>query len=207
MLIWEGSLADARTALGRFEADLRDVDRCLARERLGIVSAWRQVEAATKTAWSRAEASTTESKKEAADAEAAHDDALVEAAAAVKRCSEAEAGLKALQEEQSTRAKRLQQLEDDLKAREAELAGHDSALAKVTAEQAAERERLTKPQKEVTEAQASHTRHAYEVTARLDTREQEILARAKEKVAATAAPSPPLSQGSPSAAVHLQGRI
>lgn len=101
-LIRDGALADAYAALGRFEADLRDADRHHAKELLGLVSAWLQVNIATKEAWIQAEASTMESKREIVEARAARDDALAEAAAAVKRCSEAEANLKALQEEQAS---------------------------------------------------------------------------------------------------------
>ena len=72
-------------------------------ERLGLASAWLQVDMATKEAWSQAKASTAESKKEAVEARAAHDNVLAEAAAAVKRCSEAEVNLKVLQQEQVRR--------------------------------------------------------------------------------------------------------
>lgn len=103
-----GALDDAYAAHGWLRADLQDADRCLARELLGLASAWLQVERATKEAWSRSETVTAESKEEAANARAAHDDALAEAAATAKRCSKAEAILKALQEEQGTRMQQLQ---------------------------------------------------------------------------------------------------
>lgn len=118
-LIREGALAEAHAALGRLEADIWDADRCLARERHGVVSGWSQVEVATQTAWRQAKASTIESKKEAADAKEARDAALAKAEEASKRCGEAEASLKALQEEQSAHTLQLQQLEDGIKAREA----------------------------------------------------------------------------------------
>lgn len=76
--------------------------------------AWLQVETLTKEAWWRAEAAAAESREETANARVARDDALAEAATATKRCSEAEASLKALQEEQATHTQQLQQLEDDL---------------------------------------------------------------------------------------------
>jgi len=133
-------------ALDRFWADLPDAHRCLASERLGLASAWLQVEAATKEARSQAEAAAAKSREEAASARAARDDTLVEATAAAKRCGEAEASLKALQEEQDARTQQLQQLEDDLKAREVKFVDRDSALTKVGVEQAVERKRLGKLQ-------------------------------------------------------------
>lgn len=56
-LIRDGALADDYAALGRFEADLQDADRCLAKERLALASAWLQVNTETKEAWRQAEAS------------------------------------------------------------------------------------------------------------------------------------------------------
>ena len=49
-LIRPGALDEAYTALGRIRADLQDADRCLARERLGLISGWLQAHTATKTA-------------------------------------------------------------------------------------------------------------------------------------------------------------
>nr|XP_020169393.1 uncharacterized protein LOC109754910 [Aegilops tauschii subsp. strangulata] len=161
-----GALADGYTALGRFEANLGDADRRLAKERVGLASAWLQADATTKKAWSQAKAATAEHKKEAAEARGTRDEVLAEAATIVKHCGQAEAGLKALQEEQ---------------AREAKLADRDSVPAKVVIEQAAEH--LTKLQEEVTEAQESHAKHVSEVTARLDAREK-ILADIEWKAAA-----------------------
>ncbi|XP_020170958.1 uncharacterized protein [Aegilops tauschii subsp. strangulata] len=57
-------------------------------------------------------------------------------------------------------------------------------LMKVVVEQAAERERLGNLQKEVTEAQASHDKHVFELTARLGAREKKILVDIETKVAA-----------------------
>lgn len=56
-------------------------------------------------------------------------------------------------------------------------------LSKAVVDQAAEHERLTKLNEEVTEAQASHSKHISEATARLDVREK-ILADTKVKAAA-----------------------
>lgn len=101
---------EAYTTLGRIWADLKDADMCLARERLSLVSAWLQADTTTKTAWGWAEVATTESRKEAVDAKAARDTTLIEAAAAVKRCSKVEASMmKALQVEQAAHAQQLSQ--------------------------------------------------------------------------------------------------
>ena len=92
---------EAYTMLGRLWADLQDVERCLARECLGLVSVWSQSEAATQMAWSRAEGAIAKSKKEPTKAKAAQDAALVEVESARKRYGEAEANLKAFQDEQA----------------------------------------------------------------------------------------------------------
>lgn len=110
------------------------------------------------------------------------DVALDEAKAAAKHCHEAETSLRMLLDEQATHAQRLQQREDDLKGREVNHVGCDSALSKVTVDQAGEHERLAKLKEEVAKAQTSHTKHVSEATARLDAWEK-ILADAEGKVA------------------------
>ena len=65
---------------------------------------WLQADTPTRTPWGWAEATTTESRKEAAEAKAARDAALAEAVSIRKHCGEAEANLKALQEDQATHA-------------------------------------------------------------------------------------------------------
>jgi hypothetical protein len=59
--------------------DLRDAEGRLAKERLKLASGWHQLDSATKEAQGRAEAAIAESKKEATEAKAAHDNALAEA--------------------------------------------------------------------------------------------------------------------------------
>ena len=88
--------------LSKRRADLQDAERCLAKERLGLIFGWSRVEAATRTAWSRAEAAIAKSDKEAA--EVARDAALVEVESSRKHYDEAEANLKAFQVASRARA-------------------------------------------------------------------------------------------------------
>lgn len=88
-LIRPGAMDEAYTALGRIRADLQDTNRCLARERLGLVSGWLQAGSATKSALGRDETATAESKKEATDTKAARDVALAEASSTTERCGKA----------------------------------------------------------------------------------------------------------------------
>ena len=76
----------------------------------------------------QAEVTTAEGRKEAGEATAACDAALVDAASAKELCSMVEAELKALREEQAARARRLQEQEEELKARESALADRKADL-------------------------------------------------------------------------------
>ena len=90
------ALADAYVALDQFKANLRDADRCLAMERLGLASAWNEVDAATKEAWSQGEAAAAGSREEAAKERVVCDDTLAEAVSTANRCDKAVASLKVL---------------------------------------------------------------------------------------------------------------
>ena len=82
-----------------------------------------------KTAWGRAEATASESKREASEALEARDAALTSATSAKERCDKAEAELNALWEGQAAHIQRLWQKEEDLKACKAMLADRNAKLA------------------------------------------------------------------------------
>ncbi|KAE8815475.1 hypothetical protein D1007_06935 [Hordeum vulgare] len=124
----------------------------------------------------RADVVIAEGRKEAAKTKAPCESALAKAGTTAKSFEKEEANLKALQDEWAAQAQQLQLREDDLKVHEAKLAGRDSELAKVAAEQAIEHMRLEVHQCRVTRAEEAYAKHVSEANAKLDARENDIQA-------------------------------